>query len=198
MQGSESPGQGRGPHVPTPPSTPAPKVVKVRVTKRLLWVGEEVYPLQNIARIHTFTLTPRRDDAVKRFLKRTALVFAAGTIINAVAYKESDSGGSSPAVSIIVLAVTAYLFFTELLPTLRAKSEYALSVEASGPPTTLLTSDKEEQLKDIARKIALAIDSPDEEFQFIVNTVIVNPNDYHFGDNVNIYGGVGNVGVERA
>lgn len=45
------------------------KVIKVEVSKRVLRIGAEACPLQNIARATTIRITPPRARAVGRFVK---------------------------------------------------------------------------------------------------------------------------------
>lgn len=60
------------------------KVIRVEVSKRVLWIGAEAYPLQNIARATTVKIKPERAKAVGRFLKYvliTALLAAGGLAV---------------------------------------------------------------------------------------------------------------------
>src|SRR5947208_1333284 len=66
------------PDVPAPPAHPAPVRLDLRVSKRILWIGAAVYPLQNIARVYTFVLRPKRKEAVLRFLRYTAVTLVVG------------------------------------------------------------------------------------------------------------------------
>ncbi|WP_272922410.1 DUF6232 family protein [Streptomyces sp. SID685] len=63
------------PDVPAPSPHPVPRMLDLRVSKRILWIGRAVYPLANIARVYSFMLRPRRKEAVLRFLR-----YSAGTI----------------------------------------------------------------------------------------------------------------------
>jgi hypothetical protein len=43
------------------------EVIDVRVSRRVLWVGAEAYPLQNIARVKMITLVPNRRTSLRRY-----------------------------------------------------------------------------------------------------------------------------------
>ncbi|MFZ3499574.1 DUF6232 family protein [Streptomyces sp. 5.8] len=48
--------------------------VTLRVSRRLLWVGEAVYPLHNVVRVRSFVLKPNRTKAVVQFGQWMAVV----------------------------------------------------------------------------------------------------------------------------
>jgi hypothetical protein len=193
---------------PPPPSTP-PVLrgadVDLRVSKRLLWVGGAAYPLQNIARVYTFTLQPRRKEATVRFLKNVAITLAVATTLHVLSSLTSsgsslgggggnEGNGFTPAVwSIAGLALAYFLF--QLLTVVGAPSHYVLAVETSGSSTALVTSPNPEHLNHLVGYITHAIDNPESEFQVTVESITISPKNYYFGDNVNMYGGTGNVGM---
>ncbi|MDQ1007446.1 hypothetical protein QFZ82_001931 [Streptomyces sp. V4I23] len=198
------------PHVPaqhspqaTPPLPPVPPQfvggIDLRVTKRLLWVGGAAYPLQNIARVYTFTLHPKRKEAVLRFLKNLGITLAVAialTILGGMAaFASREAGGGI--VTFVWLGTLAALIYSlvEMISVLAAPSHYVLAVETSGPSTAVVTSRDPQHLNHLVGRIAYAIEHPDTEFQVRVDTITISPRNYYFGDNVNMYGGTGNVGV---
>lgn len=78
---------------------------------------------------------------------------------------------------------------------LTAPSHYVLAVETSGPSTAVVTSHRPELLNQLVGQIAHAIENPETEFAVKVESISISPRNYHFGDNVNMYGGSGNVGI---
>lgn len=88
---------------PYPDVAPAASVqpvigVHLRVSKRLLWVGDAYYPIQNIARVYTLTIHPRRREAVVLFVKRLLLTGVVTTFLGLLAaaidaFGSGDSGG---------------------------------------------------------------------------------------------------------
>ncbi|MFI0506440.1 DUF6232 family protein [Streptomyces albogriseolus] len=197
-QRSQPPGQY---DFPSPPAVPPPqqRAIGLRVGKRLLWVGGAAYPLQNITRVYTFTLTPRRKEATLRFLKRAALTLSVAFGLTIIAGLASI-GNTSMAGGILMFtwmgAIGALVFsLVEMFSVLGAPPQYVLAMETSGPSIAMVTSSDPRQLDQLVAPIVRAIEHPEAEFQVTVEQLFVNPKNYYFGDNVNMYGGSGNVGV---
>lgn len=181
--------------------------VDLRVTKQLLWIGDAYYPLRNLARVYTLTIHPRRKDAVLLFAKRLLIIGAVTTLLGLFAamidesnggFGGSDSGGSSGGLSVLVLmAAAGALIYSlvEMLGVLGASAHFVLAVETSGPSTAVVTGQRPDQLRQLAHQIADAIENPEADFQVRVDTIKISPKHYYFGDNVNMYGGTGNVGM---
>ncbi|MEU6588373.1 DUF6232 family protein [Streptomyces sp. NPDC046881] len=191
------------PDVPPPARTAPPAPVELRVSKRILWIGSAVYPLQNIARVYTFTMRPRRKEAVLRFLRYAAGTLVVGFIamlpgLPSLTFQGADSGGASYVAWVWFLALAAAVyFFIDMMSVLTAQPHYVLAVETSGASTGLVTSRDARHLDQLVGQISYAIDHPDTEFRVTVERLTVSPNHYYFGDNVNMYGGNGNVGITR-
>lgn len=188
------------PDVPAPSPHPAPFGVELRVSKRILWIGAAVYPLHNIARVYAFVMRPRRKEAVLRFLRYTAGTLVVGFIamlpgLPVVALSGGDSGGGYVGF-IWLLAIAAEIyFFVDMMSVLTASPHHVLAVETSGASTALVTSQDPRHLDQLVGQISYAIDHPDTEFKVTVGSLTVSPRNYYFGDNVNMYGGSGNVGI---
>ncbi|MFJ7261322.1 DUF6232 family protein [Streptomyces globosus] len=201
---------GGVPPVPQRPpgAAPAPagkgRPLDLTVTRRLLWVGGAVYPLANIARVHTFVLRPRRKEAVLQWLRRTAVTLLAalgftlfGAIAEALTRGESGFGGVLAFVWIAAVAALVW-FAADMLAVVTASSHFTLGVETNGQSTALATGDPA-QLDEAVHRIAYAIEHPDTELRLTVEQLsISNPSNYYFGDTVNMYGGNGNVGMRSA
>jgi Family of unknown function (DUF6232) len=54
---------------------------EVKVSKRVLWIGGDAYPLQNIARAQVRTLIPRSGTAFKNFAKNLTLSALASILV---------------------------------------------------------------------------------------------------------------------
>ncbi|MFF5183013.1 DUF6232 family protein [Streptomyces sp. NPDC000345] len=193
-------------HFDVPPPPPGPPThlpgLELRVSKRLLWVGGACYPLQNVARVYTLTIHPRRKEAVLRFLRillitgAVALTLTVLSGITMVADRDTGSGlmtfvwlGSA---GVVVYALI------EMLQVLGAQSHHVLAVETSGPSQAVVTSRDPHHLNQLVARIAHAIENPETEFQVRVESITISPKNYYFGDNVNMYGGSGNVGMASA
>ncbi|GGQ07859.1 hypothetical protein GCM10010279_14200 [Streptomyces mutabilis] len=200
-QRTQPPGQY---DIPPPPAVPPRTVraVDLRVGKRLLWVGAAAYPLQNITRVYTFTMMPRRKEATLRFLKRTALILSVAFALTIVAGLTAiaDSSMAGGILTFVWIGAVAALVFSivDLFSVLSAPAQYVLAVETSGPSIAMVTSSDPHQLDRLVAPIVQAIENPEAEFHVEVEQLLVNPSNYYFGDNVNMYGGSGNVGMGKS
>ncbi|MET9446131.1 DUF6232 family protein [Streptomyces cinerochromogenes] len=191
------------PDVPPPARTAPPSPIELRVSKRILWIGSAVYPLHSIARVYTFVMRPRRKEAVLRFLRYAAGTLVVGFIamlpgLPSLTFQGPDSGGADYVAWVWFLALAAAIyFFVDMMSVLTAQPQYVLAVETSGASTGLVTSRDPRHLDQLVGHISYAIDHPDAEFRVTVERLTVSPNNYYFGDNVNMYGGNGNVGITR-
>ncbi|WP_406183835.1 DUF6232 family protein [Streptomyces sp. NBC_01006] len=189
-----------------PPATAAglPDSLDLTVTKRLLWVGGAVYPLQNVARVYTFVLNPRRKEAVLTFVKRLAI-----TLLTAVAFllfataadtfgRDRDSQDGLMGFVLFACAVAMIYLVVELLAVLTAPSHFVLAVESNGQSTALVTGETG-HLNRLVHQIAHAIENPDTELRVRVERLTISSlRNYYFGDAVNMYGGSNNVGMRAA
>lgn len=166
------------------------EVIEVKVSERVLWIGAEAYPLRNIARATTIKIEPRRAWAAGRFLKSllvlAILVVAAVAGIEASDLSSSDKQEAMRGVTIASLVLLA-IFILQLISVLTTKTYYALVIETSGTPRTLLASTDSQEVHQLVHQIMAAIDNPLASF---TKTII---NYRHVGDNVNV-GGNRNVG----
>lgn len=178
---------------PTPPPKPArredfeaPDLV-LRVSNRLLWVGEAVYPLHNIVRVQTFVLSPDRKKALADFAPWIALllVFFAAFVMGA------NAAGT------LVTIVPAGLLIASLVRRLTRPDLYVMGVETSGTSVAVVTLADRAELRRLVARIVNAIEHPETEFSLPVAQLTVNIENYaHVGDTANINGS-GNIGVMK-
>ncbi|MFE3764104.1 DUF6232 family protein [Streptomyces sp. NPDC059104] len=179
-----------------------PSSLDLTVTKRLLWVGGAVYPLQNVARVYTFVLKPRRKESVVTFARRTALTLLAAlgfTVFGKIAGFLARSADSTFDGTIqfvwIASGIGLLYYFADMMAVLTASSHFVLAVESNGQSTALVTG-RPDHLNGLVHQIAYAIENPDTELRVRVERLTIsNPSNYYFGDTVNMYGGQGNSGV---
>ncbi|WP_308408596.1 DUF6232 family protein [Streptomyces sp. AC627_RSS907] len=203
--GSDRPWHNRVAPPPPPPLPPhlAGGHVEMRVSKRLLWVGGAAYPLRNITRVYTFLLTPRRGEATVLFFKRVGIILPvafAMTILGSLTGLGSDAETAEAIIKWVWLGTVMALIYCagSLGAVLISSSHWVLAVETSGASTALVTSKDTQHLNQLVGHVVNAIENPEAEFQVRVETLTINPRHYYFGDNVNMYGGTGNVGMGAA
>ncbi|MCX5391641.1 DUF6232 family protein [Streptomyces sp. NBC_00094] len=159
------------------------------VSKRLLWVNRACYPLGNIARVHTYVVTPDRGAAVKRFLVIAILPI----LVLALAIEASGDGAG--VIQLVCIAILVYAV-ADLLVVLFRQPHSVLAIETTGAALAVLTSGDASLLADLVRRIALAIENPDTEFHVRVEELTVNTKNYT-GDTVNIIGGRDHTGIVK-
>jgi hypothetical protein len=186
-----------------PTSPPAiVSTVDLHVSKRLLWIGDAAYPLQNIARVYTFIPKPRRAEALLRCFRRTAATVSVAVVLRFFGkiWSSVNGGSGNDGLNSFITfagAVAVFYFISELIPVLTAQPQFVLAVETSGPSIAVVTSSDPNRLRQIAYQIASAIEDPGASFHVRVDRISLSPRHYHFGDSVNMYGGSGNVGVAK-
>jgi hypothetical protein len=188
-----------GASVPVPPPPGNGRTVELKVSRRLLWVGEAVYPLHNVARVHTFVLKPKRMEALNDFLKWTGitiLVFVVVQVVNDNSSSSSAQDDNAQVVWVLGMAVVLGLLF-HTVKVWAAPDEHVLAVETSSGSTALVTLPDPTQLRQLVLYIVHAIENPEAEFQVRVESLQVNPKNYQFGDTVNMYGGLHNTGMVK-
>ncbi|MFF8409814.1 DUF6232 family protein [Streptomyces omiyaensis] len=204
-------GPPRPPVPPAPPPSPPPGAgpLELRVERRLLWIGGAFYPLENVVRVYTFVLRPRRAEAVKRFVKRLGLLMLASLLVVLLgelgafgrpsydAYgNESGGSGLQALVWVVLLGALAYSF-VEMMTVVGSTSHLTLAIETNGASTALVGGSPE-LLHRLVHRIAHAVEHPDAELLERVGALAIgNPSNYYFGDTVNMYGGTGNRGISR-
>ncbi|MEU6622098.1 DUF6232 family protein [Streptomyces litmocidini] len=139
------------------------KVIRVEVSKRVLWIGASAYPLQNIARATTVRIKPPRARAVGNFVK--AVLVTGLLLVAALALAQSGELSGSDRELItrgagVTAAVLVAAFLVRLLVVLFTRTYYALVVETSGNPLTLLASLDRDEVHQLVRDIMRAIEDP--------------------------------------
>lgn len=165
----------RGPKVPAADT-------EVQVTKRVLWVGGDAYPLHNIARAQIRTLHPRRGTPIKDFLVEILRWIAiAVLLIIAMTLAGLSKATGYVFVILVLLILMSVLKLTRAISREREKRDYYLLVlQTSGDPRTLLASTDKEQLYELVQTIMAAID----DATVIYHNWISN----YYGDVIRQYG----------
>ena len=137
--------------------------VNLRVSKRLLWIGDAVYPLRNIVRVQTCSLKPKRAEAGLIFAKRIGIVAAVvlGAITIDIATHILGGGGTLSASAFLLGLVAATASLADMVRIVSASEYHVLSVETGGPSSAVVTCANEEVLRRLVEYITDAIDNPD-------------------------------------
>lgn len=133
---------------------------EVQVTRRVLWVGGDAYPLQNIARAQVRTLYPRRGMPVRDFLKGILrwLAFAVVAVIALTLIGLRDAATYVFLVLVILVLVSVVKLIHAISSEREKKEYYLLVLQTSGDPRTLLASTDRDQIYELVQTIMAAID----------------------------------------
>jgi hypothetical protein len=149
------------------------ELIDVAVSRQVLWVGAEAYPLQNIARAQTLRLMPNRAAAWRRFFKALVLETVLG-VAATVALRLAPRLNSLQAynavhtltVGALVLVVVLVVISTvRLITVLSRGTYYALVIETAGTPHKTLVSTDGNLIRELVRQIMKAIDDPQTEYR---------------------------------
>ncbi|WP_158771634.1 DUF6232 family protein [Streptomyces sp. NRRL S-340] len=175
----ETKGTWGPPELPPVPSREG-KSVDLRVDKGVLWLGEAAYPLHNLVRVYTTEFKPRRWEAF-------GYLALGGGLAYVVANAQPEARG--------VCLVAVVLLFGRFLKVLSSSSRHVLAIETAGNASALVTLPDREELRGIVRAIMETVENPEKTLHVEVESIQFNRREYHFGDTVNMYGGLGNTGV---
>jgi hypothetical protein len=164
------------------------ELIKVRVSRRILWVGAEAYPLQNIARARAVELVPQRAAAVRRYLGAVIFCLILGVAAAVVATKLTTNASVPNSAftalhGVEIVAVALIVISTiRLFVKLSARTLYALVIETAGTPFAALVSTERNTVIDLVRMIMDAIDNPQAEWNIMVPEIHVG--DKVYGDKI--------------
>jgi hypothetical protein len=148
--------------------------IDVGVSKRILWFGSEAYPLHNITRTNTLTLTPNRGAAIRGYVLAVVLLLFLASVV----------AGTAPGIMGFLAfagALALIVYKTIKLIELLNLTLYELTIETAAGSHRGLVSKNRAVVHDLAFRITDAINNPLAEFQMRVEN-------YHVGDNVNMFG----------
>jgi Family of unknown function (DUF6232) len=157
------------------------EIIDIKVSRRILWIGAEAYPLHNIARAQTITLVPRHGPAVWGYVK--AIMF---WLILGIAATFAGSAGLVPPdlaeIARIAALVLMVLSTIKLIRDLSRRKLYALIIETAGSPHTAVISRDKNIVTKLVSWIMDAINNPQAEFEFRVENLQVGDTVQQFGN----------------
>ncbi|WP_030434612.1 DUF6232 family protein [Actinoplanes subtropicus] len=154
--------------------------VRVRISRRILWVGSEAYPLSHVVRIHPVQLRLKRLPIFVDFGRR-----AGATIMFAVlgAIAMAKLGRALPTAAWVVFwpIVGGLLVFhlAGLVRLLRLPRVYVLRVAMAGSEEAAVVSTDKAQIDELTMQVTDAIDNPAAEFEVRVDNL-----EFVYGDKV--------------
>jgi hypothetical protein len=168
--------------------------VEVRIRKRTMWVGEKVYPLQQVSSVEPLEIVPNRGRILARYGKRAAAWVGLG-VLGLLAISCAGTALPSSVVTIYELIVLAGLIATlvQLIRRLTKSTLYILTVFSAGRPQEVVASWEKNQIFQLRDQVVAAIDDPDVNYAIHIDQV---DGDFILGDqygdrargNINHYG----------
>jgi len=148
--------------------------IDVRISRRTLWVGTDVYPLPNVARVQAREEILDRGRLTWLFAKRVAKPLVAGAAVVAVLWcgAPADPGRVLGAVGLVLFGLLLWhtsWFVRELT---RARL-YFLVVETAGTPRTAVVSTDRALIFDLADKVVEAIDNPAVDYSIRIDNIVL-------------------------
>jgi hypothetical protein len=164
------------------------EIIDVRVSRRILRVGGEVYQLRTITRAAAVRVTPNRRRTAGRC---AGYLLIAAIVLLFVDFALFTSGVSAERESrvalVTVFAVLLLVSLARLISVLVKRTYYALVIETAGHPFTVLVSRDPQEVGRLVHQIMDALDDPAAEFH-------VRVENFHLGDKINMFGGGHNIG----
>lgn len=163
------------------------EVVDFRISRRMLWVGMQGYPLQQVTRVQPIEIKPNHRRTAIRYGRRAGATVGLGLV--ALLFLSCLGDAVPPSVSVLTVLLTlAVLAFhtVRLVRGLTRPPLHILSVSTAGSPRAALVSTDRQLIYDLTSRVADAIDNPAAEFQVLVEHLEFVQGDRVAGDK---YGG---------
>lgn len=158
------------------------ELLTVRVSRRVLWIGSQAYPLHNIARFRTLAEVPDTRGMWLTFTRNAVLSTVVGVVLAmlAMAYGDEFTNGLLMVIlGMVGLVVIVSLY--QLASGLRTPTYYMLFIETNGDPSAVLRTVNYWQIADLVDNLADAIDNRAAEFAMQIENLQIGD---HYGDNI--------------
>jgi len=169
------------------------RTIEVQVKDRVLWIGSDAYPVNNISRTQARELTFKRKPAWGKFWK-SILKWLAIAIVATIAVAVLHFRSAANIIWLVMLAIFV-IDVIRLFVDLSKKDQvyYALVIETSGASQTPLVTKNKAIIYEIIDNVMRAING--EAVRFLQQVSVMTGNQYNFRDNsVGQFGGQGNIG----
>jgi hypothetical protein len=148
---------------------------EIRLNKRTLRIGGQVYPLANISRVQAVRIGTVKSRPIWRFVKGTLGISVVAVAAAAVTTRAVPDRPSLPAVILAAAGSWIGLLLLILLYRLAKRPVYALAIETAGTQYTVLSSYRRDDIQMLETEVVAAIeDPPDRERVLHIDNVIQN------------------------
>jgi hypothetical protein len=147
------------------------ETIDVRISRRTLWIGSQIYPLQNVARIRSFEEVRDRGGLTWAFAKGAARTLGAAlALLIVVTYVASTPTGPQLVVvggAVVLLGWQTYQFVVDM----SRANLHILVIESASAAYTAIGSPNRATIADLADKIAEAIENPTLDYAVKIDVV---------------------------
>lgn len=147
------------------------ETVDVRISRRTLWIGDQVYPLPNVTRIRSFEEVRDRGRLTWAFAKDAARTIVAGLALLSLAVCAAPTQTWLPPVvgagAVVVLAWQTYEFVKDV----SRASFFVLVIETASAAYTAVASPNRATIAELTDKIAEAIENPAVDYAVKIDVV---------------------------
>lgn len=153
--------------------------VEVRIKKRTLTVGGQIYLLHNLARVQSWKRVPDKGKIAYRVVRPALVALFALVGVNILLSlgggQSAGMGSFNMLAGLVIVGVTAARYAAGVL----RKPEYLLLLESTGYPIGVLSSTHKNTIDNLAAEIADAIENPPQ------TTRVIQLGDVVLGDQIN-------------
>jgi hypothetical protein len=148
------------------------KNVEVRVSRRILWVDDDAFPLALVTRVRPVEYRPNRRGMASTYSRRAGATI--GIAIVGLMFLSCLGDAVSPALSIAFAMVMLAIFVTHTVRLIRGLTRsnlYVLSVSTAGSAHAAVISTNRDVVYELSTRVVDAIDNPSAEFEIRVDHI---------------------------
>lgn len=162
------------------------EMIEVRIHQRVLWIGPEAYPVQNIARVSTAEVVYRKGAAIGRFFGHLLLwpflgMVALVALFAADVLETDDQTNTAIAVVGSIVGLLVLIELLRMVNVISGRRLWALVIETAGTSHRAVVSSNKQQLDQVVHTVVSAINNPSVEYSMHVQNL-------HVGDNFAVSG----------
>lgn len=165
------------------------ETAQVKIGNGSAWIGSDVYPLRQIARVSMRKLEPNTGGAWKSFVIRTIVIVGLGLLL---------SLASKPFGTVMILAGMAIVIW-RLVARLMVRPVYGLVLSNAGTDTHAIWSLDSEEIDRLVITLTRAIAQPDMPVMTTIINAVVDNREVNnvYGDSIKVNGIIANSQVGR-
>ncbi len=139
---------------------PQDRVGEIRISKRLLRIGNQAYPLANIGRVQTLRIEwGRRIATFREFVGLLLVISVIVFVLPALGF-----GNSTSVLTLTVIVIAGIVVLSRLL---NRQRRFVLFIETTGAQTTALAGKAEREIREIEQAVVAAIENPPAQEQVL-------------------------------